>query len=355
MEEALTFKESKIKKTFKRIKIFFVKNRYIWIRIGVSLLTLALTTILLFFLLRQIPGNVVEIYAQQLQVQRGLSYERAYELAVDYLNYDPNENIFKAFLRYIGGLFRGELGQSYINRGVSANTIIAQKLPWTLFVSAASLFIAFFLGTTIGGYVAQKRNGVADKIATGYVAVTGAIPDYLMALLLVTFLAYQWNWFPSQDNYDVFYSTPGFNLRFIGDVLYHAALPIISITIIQTGFWILQMRGSAIGVLGSDYIFAAQARGLSDRTIRRKYMRRNALLPLISMLGVSFGGLFGGSVLLESIFNYPGIGLEVVNRINAKDYVVVQGLVFFSSAMMILVNLIVDLIYPLIDPRVKRQ
>lgn len=355
MEKELSVhKQSKMKKMLSKTLFFFKKNSYIFIRVGVSLLTLMCTTILLFILLRQIPGDVVEIYAQQLQRQQGLPYERAYELAVQYLNYDPNENIFAAFFRYIGGLFRGELGESYINKGVSANTLIAQKLPWTIFISAASLFIAFFVGIGVGGYVSQRRNSISDKVANAYVAVTGAIPDYLLALVLVTFLAYQLNIFPSQDNYDVFYSTPGFNFKFIGDVLYHAALPIVSSAIIQCGFWILQMRGSCIGVLGSDYIFSAYARGISDRTIRRKYMRRNALLPLVSMFGVSFGSLFGGSVLLESIFNYPGIGLEIVNRITMKDYVVVQGLVFFSSAMVIVVNLIVDLIYPLIDPRVRR-
>jgi len=346
-------KQKNFKKLLNKIKVFLIKNKYIWIKIGVSVLTLAITTILLFFLLRQIPGDVVEIYAQTLANQRGLTYDRAYELAVDYLNYDPNENIFAAFFRYIGGLFKGELGESYINKGVSANTIIAQRLPWTLFISSLSLFLSFFIGTVIGGFVAQKRKSLADKIANAYIAVTGAIPDYLMALVLVTFFAYQWGIFPSQDNYDIFASTPGFNLPFIIDVLYHAALPVISATIIQTGYWILQMRGSCIGVLGSDFIFSAAARGISDRTIRKRYMRRNALLPLISILGVCFGGLFGGSILLESIFNYPGIGLEISTRITIKDYVVVQGLVFFSSTMMILINLIVDLIYPFIDPRVK--
>ena len=115
------------------------------------------------------------------------------------------------------------------------------------------------------------------------------------------------------------------------------------------------MRGSCIGVLGEDYILAARARGLSERTIRRKYVNKNALLPLVTMLGISFGALFGGATLMESIFNYPGIGLEISNRIVNKDYMVVQGLIFFSAAMVIIVNLIVDLIYPFIDPRVREK
>ncbi|MGM9813811.1 MAG: ABC transporter permease [Candidatus Enteromonas sp.] len=336
-------------------KRFFSKYSYFFMKIGVSLLTLALTTILLFFLLRLIPGDIIELYALKLQGQQGITYDRAYELAKVLLNFDPNENVFQAFGRYIGGLFRGQLGASYLETGVSANSLIATRLPWTLFICSVSLVISFLLGTFIGTIVAEKRNGIFAKITSGYVALSGSIPDYLLALLLIIVFAYTLDWFPAQNNYDIFSVTPGFNLPFIGDVLYHAFLPILASAIVQTGTWILQMRGSAIGVLGDDFVLAAKARGLRGRTIRRKYLKRNALLPLVTMLGVSFGALFGGSTLMESIFNYPGIGLEISNRIVNKDYMVVQGLIFFSAAMVILVNLVVDIIYPLVDPRVRKS
>ncbi len=344
--------KQKLKKAGLIVWRFIVKNRYFLLKIGISLLTLVLSVILLFFLLRLIPGDIVELYALKLQAQQGITYERAYELAASLLNYDPNENIFKAFFRYLGGLFSGQLGESYLETGVSANSLIATRLPWTLFISSVSLFISFFIGIAVGGFVAQRRNGVANKIASGYIAVTGSIPDYLIALVLVIVFAYMLKWFPAQNNYDIFEVTPGFNLPFIGNVLYHAFLPVLAYTIVQTGNWILHMRGSCIGVLGENYILAA--RGLSERTIRSKYMKKNALLPLVTMFGVSFGALFGGATLMESIFNYPGIGLEISNRIINKDYMVVQGLIFFSAAMVIFVNLVVDLIYPFVDPRVRR-
>ncbi len=345
---------TKLKNGFRLVGRFCVKHRYFFSKIGVSLVTLALSVILLFFLLRQIPGDIVELYALKLQGQQGITYDRAYELASQLLNFDPNENVLQAFVRYVGGLFRGQLGESYLETGVSANTLIATRLPWTLFVSSAALFLSFFIGTAVGGFVAQKRKGAADKIASGYIAISGSIPDYLMALLLVIVFAYQLKWFPAQNNYDIFKVTPGFNLPFILNVLYYAFLPVLSYTLVQTGNWILHMRGSCIGVLGEDYILAARARGLEERTIRKKYMKKNALLPLVTMFGVSFGALFGGATLMESIFNYPGIGLEISNRIVNKDYMVVQGLIFFSAAMVILVNLVVDLIYPLVDPRVRK-
>lgn len=333
---------------------FFGKYRYFFEKLGLSILTLALTIILLFILLRQIPGDILQIYALKLQGQQGITYDRAYELASELLNYDPNENVLSAFGRYIGGLFRGQLGESYLETGVTANSLIRTRLPWTLFVSSVALFLSFFIGKAIGSIAAQKRGRTVDKLASGYIAISGSIPDYLVALLLVILFAYRLKWFPAQNNYNAFEVTPGFNFPFLLNVLYYAFLPILAYTIVQTGNWILHMRGSCISVLGEDYILAARARGLSERTVRNKYLRKNALLPLVTQLGVSFGALFGGATLMESIFNYPGIGLEISSRVITKDYMVVQGLIFFSAAMVILINLIVDLIYPLVDPRVRR-
>lgn len=338
----------------KAVAGFFGKYRYFFEKLGLSILTLALTIILLFILLRQIPGDILQIYALKLQGQQGITYDRAYELASELLNYDPNENVLSAFGRYIGGLFRGQLGESYLETGVTANSLIRTRLPWTLFVSSVALFLSFFIGKAIGSIAAQKRGRTVDKLASGYIAISGSIPDYLVALLLVILFAYRLKWFPAQNNYNAFEVTPGFNFPFLLNVLYYAFLPILAYTIVQTGNWILHMRGSCISVLGEDYILAARARGLSERIVRNKYLRKNALLPLVTQLGVSFGALFGGATLMESIFNYPGIGLEISSRVITKDYMVVQGLIFFSAAMVILINLIVDLIYPLVDPRVRR-
>lgn len=340
---------------WKVVVAFLKKYRYFFEKLGVSLLTLALSTILLFFILRLIPGDIVELYALKLQNQQGITFDRAYELAIQLLHYNPDENVFVAFFRYLGGLFQGKLGDSYLETGVSANSLIATRLPWTLFISSVALFISFFVGILIGGYIAVHRNGVASKIASGYIAISGSIPDYLFALLFVIIFGFTLKWFPTQNNYDAFTTTPGFNFPFILSVLHHAFLPILSYSVVSIGSWILHMRGSAIGVLGEDYILAARARGLPERTIRSKYVRKNALLPLITMLGISFGSLFGGATLMESIFNYPGIGLEISNRIISKDYLVVQGLIFFSAFMVIIINLVVDLLYPFIDPRVREK
>ncbi len=356
MGNSETFEEkTPFAKLLRVVQAFFVKHHYILSKIAMSIVTMLLTMVMIFFLLRMIPGDPVYQYAIGIQQQRRITFEEAYKVAVQMLHYDPNENILRAFLRYFSGLIQGDLGHSIIETNVSANSLIRTRLPWTLFLSSCALFISFFVGITVGGYVAQHRKGLANKAASVYIALSGSIPDYLMALLLVINLAYKYKLFPAQYNYDAFSVTPGFNLPFIRDVLWHGCLPILAYSLVNTGNWIMQMRGSCIGVLGEDYILAAKARGLSSRTIRSRYMKKNALLPLVTSLGMAFGGLFGGAVLMESIFNYPGLGLEISGRILSKDYMVVQGLIFFSGFMVILVNLLVEMIYPWIDPRVRRE
>lgn len=346
---------TRIKKGLNLVRSFIIKHNYVFTKVGMSILTLLLSMAILFVLLRMIPGDVVRQYALNLQNQRGITYEQAYDLAVTMLHYDPNESIPRAFIRYFSGLAMGDLGRSITEKTVSANSLIATRLPWTLFLSCCALFISFFVGTAIGGFVAQRRDGIVNKLVSAYVSLSSSIPDYLVALLLVILFAYRLKWFPAQNNYDAFSVVPGFNLPFIIDVMKHGVLPISASVLAHTGGWIMQMRGSCIGVLGEDYILAAKARGLSSRTIRRRYMKRNAMLPLVTSLGMSFGGLFGGAVLMESIFNYPGVGLEITNRIISKDYMVVQGLIFFAAFMVVMVNLIVELIYPRFDPRVRRE
>ena len=343
-----------VKKVFLLIGKFFYRYRYFWNKLGVALITLALTTVLIFFILRLTPGDIVHNYAMSLASQRNVTYEEGYRLAVMLLNYDPNEPIFSQFFRYVKGLMEGNLGQSLYAEGITANLLIKQRLPWTLFISSVALFISFLLGSFLGSFIARKRSGVREGVITSYIVVSNAIPDYLMGLLLVILFAYETPIFPAQGNYDIAY-TPGWNLPFIGNVLYHAFLPILAYVFVQTGGWAMAMRGSAVGVLGEDYINAARARGLPEGLITKKYLKRNALLPLITSLALSFAGLFGGSVLMESVFNYPGIGMELSARIGSRDYFVVQGILFFTSSVVIFVNLITDSIYSIIDPRVRRS
>ncbi|CDR30217.1 Glutathione transport system permease protein gsiC [Acholeplasma oculi] len=337
-----------------KIANFLYKYRFLFVKVGVALITVFLATILIFFVLRLIPGDIVHNYALNLASQRNIPYEEARRLAVMMLNYDPNENIFLQFARYFGGIMRGELGRSLYTEAITANLIIKNLLPWTLFIASVSLLISFLIGTKMGASMARKRDGKKHKVYFSFIVVSTSIPDYLIGLLLVSIFAYRFGLFPPSGNYDIKFD-PGLNIGFILSVLHHAFLPVLAYVISQIGSWAMLMRGSAIGVLGEDYIMAARARGVSEKVIAKKYLHKNALLPLITSMAVSFGILFGGAPLMESIFNYPGIGSELSARIGSRDFFVVQGILFFTSVMVIIVNLIADSIYSFIDPRIRRD
>ena len=336
-----------------KIKSFFYKTKYFWTKLLVTLLTLFIVATLSFVLIKSLPGDVVHNYAVNLQNTLKVSYEEAYETATRLLNYDPDENIAAAFVRYLGGLFRGNLGQSMYMDNVTANTIIRDYLPWTLLVSSISLFFSFLIGTAMGVRMARSRNGATDTVCTGIITVTSSIPDYLLGVILLMFFGSVLGIFPTYGAYDL--AVKGDIWKFILSVLHHAALPIITYTISQIGGWALMAKGSAVSVLGDDYVNAAVMRGLPPRLIERKYLKRNAMLPLVTSLVISLAYLFGGSAVMESVFAYPGIGRAFTTYIGKRDYFVIQGLFLFLSFFIIIANLVADVLCGLLDPRIRER
>lgn len=352
--EEVAKKESKfiifLNKTWKVIFNFLYKNRYFFKRLGFALITILFAIMLTFLVLTLTPNDAIDEYAQYLVDSRRIPLDEARELAVQILGYDPDENVFVQLFRYIGNLFQGNLGQSLRYPNVTANTVIAQFLPYTLFISSIALFISFFLGIFMGSNMVWKKNKAKEVSMTSYIVVSSAIPDYLWGLLLLFIFGCSLGWFPLTGARDPSNGLPAFV-----DLLWHAFLPILALVIVQTGNWALMMRGSSVSILGEDYINAARARGIPNRIIVKKYLRRNAMLPLVTSIAISFAQLFGGSTLIESVFNYPGIGLQLAQYIGARDYFVVVGLLFFTSFIIIIANLIADSVYSLIDPRVRRD
>jgi len=339
--------------TFFKIKVFFYKTKYFWTKFLLTLLTLFLTIIFSFALIKALPGDVVHNYALSLQNSLKISYEEAYKQATMMLNYDPQEGLFSSFFSYLKGLLRGNLGQSIYQDDVSTNSIIKQYLPWTLLISAVSLLLSFFIGTRIGIRMARNRDGVSDTIYSSVITVTSSIPDYLLGIILLMTLGSNLGWFPTYGAYDL--STMDEPFAYFLSILHHAALPIITYTIAQVGGWALQSKGSAVAVLGEDYVNAAMIRGVPKRVIERKYLRKNAMLPLITSLVISFAYLFGGSSVMESVFAYPGLGKAFTQYIGKRDYFVIQGLFVFLSFLIIVSNLIADFLCGLLDPRVRTR
>ncbi len=322
-------------------------------RLGLALLTIVVVSVITFIVIQNVPGDPIYEWAMELVQTSGLDFETAYKIAAQMYGYDPNEPLFHRFVTYVKRLLRGNLGYSMIYRA-SVNEIIAKALPWTVFVVSISLLLSFSLGVILGTAIAWKRRSLLDPLVTGYASFTAATPDYVTAMLLLLFLAIRLKWFPTRGAYDIGIE-PGFSLRFIGNVLHHAALPILSYTLEAVGGWALAMKGAAVSVLGEDYIMAAKARGLRDRRIVTAYLARNSILPLITGLAISFGGMFGGSILIETIFNYPGMGWFFSQALMRKDYGMMQGLFLLTITATILANLLADLLYAKLDPRVRLE
>jgi len=322
-------------------------------RAGLALMTIVVVAIVAFLIIQNAPGDPLYEWAMDMVQTSGLDFETAYRIAAQMYGYDPHESLLHRLGVYLGRLLRGDLGYSMIYR-VSVNKIIAKALPWTAFVVSVALLLSFFIGVALGTGIAWKRRSLLDPVVTGYASLTAATPDYVTAMLLLLFFAIRLRWFPSKGAYDIGL-TPGFNMQFISNVLYHAALPILSYTLEGIGGWALAMKGSAISVLGEDYIVAAKARGLRDRRILVSYLARNSILPLITALAISFGGMFGGSILIETIFNYPGMGWFFSQALMRKDYGMLQGLFLLTITATILANFLADILYTRLDPRVRLE
>jgi len=325
-----------------------------WVRrILLVVLTIFFAMTVTFVVIRMMPGNPVETLAMDMVRNQGVNYDEAYARAKSMLNYDPDIPLTQQYVRYVSGLLKGNLGESMsFKRPVTE--VIAGALPWTLLLLSVSLLISFVIGIFIGMYVAWKRNTIVDPIVSIYASIAGSIPDYIVGLLLILLFAVNLHWLPNRGPYDPSV-TPGFNWPYISSVAEHAILPISAYIITGLGAWALAMKGNAISVLGEDYITAARARGLPQRRIITTYVGRNAILPLITNLAISFGMMFGGSPLIENIFVYPGVGYFLNQAVSRRDFTLMQGMFLMITVAVVLANLVAEILYSVLDPRIRQE
>jgi peptide/nickel transport system permease protein len=321
-------------------------------RTGLAILTILATSLLTFCLLRAMPGDIFYTMARDLSREQSIPLENAYVQVIQRYNYDPDEPLVNQLERYYGALLQGNLGTSMVFQSKTVNDIIAYALPWTLFITCLGLSITFVLGITLGSLMVWHRKGFLNAFLTTICTVTSAIPVFVWAFLLMVLFVFQLGWFPINGSYDIAYP-PGFNLPFLSSVLYHAVLPVMTYVLTMMGMWALQMKSSGISVMGEDYITAAYARGLSSSVIRKRYMMRNAMLPVITMLAVTFAMMISTGSFVETTYTYPGMGRQLTTASGNRDYTVMQGLLLVMSMCTILANLITDFIYLKLDPRIK--
>ena len=320
-----------------------------------GLLTIWAVTTFTFFLIRLMPGNPLDIKIDQLQRQQNISYDDARSRAASLFGFDPDKPVGEQYVDYIGKMLHGDLGLSITSPGVKVTDQIIQYLPWTLFSVGLGLLISFTLGVGLGLAMAYWRGGILDNTVTVISSILYGIPDYIIPLLLIIVVGIQWGWFsPGAMRGGVDPSIkPAFTLEYIGSILKFALLPILTYVLSSVGGWILSMKSSTLSTLGEDYINVAKARGLSERRILTGYVGRNALLPLVTRLAISIGFVVGGSVIVEELFQYPGIGRNLLRAINARDYTTMQGMFLVITIAVVVSNVLADLLFGVLDPRVR--
>lgn len=322
-------------------------------KLATCILTMIVSLLLIFFVIQSMPGDPVKTLAQDYIRTGQMTYDQAYNKAKLALNYDPDEPVLNRFVTYVKGIATGNLGQS-MSFKESVSTIVLEALPWTLLVCSISLFLSFTVGVILGIYVAWKRSKLLDGILTGYQAILGSIPDYIVAYLLVLLFSLTLGLFPSKGAYSSTV-TPGFNLEFIISVLKHASLPILAYFLTTLAGWIMGMKANCLSVLGEDYINYAKARGISNKRIIFSYLGRNAMLPMVTSVAISFGMMFGGSPLIENLFVYPGVGYYLTTAISRRDYPLMQGMFLMIIVMVLLSGVFAEFLNTRLNPRLREK
>jgi peptide/nickel transport system permease protein len=328
-------------------------KRYLLQRAALALGVVFVVISISFFMIRLMPGSPMLALEQRLELQGGLTLQQIQAKVAAIYAITPKAPIWQQYLSYIANALRGNLGQSISSPGESVGHIIASALPWTVFVVAVATLLSFLIGIAVGAFMAAAGDRGWGKVVTLVSSFLAAVPNYLVAIALLYFLADVHHLFPLGGAFSAG-DTPGLNLNFIGSALDHAVLPVAAYVITSFGGWALAMKGSAVPVLGEDYVRAAQARGLTPRRITRSYVGRNSMLPMVTSLALSLGFMFGGSVFIETYFTYPGMGYYLVQAVNARDYTLMMGCFVLITISVVVSNMLVDVLYPLVDPRIAR-
>jgi peptide/nickel transport system permease protein len=265
-----------------------------------------------------------------------------------------DEPIWEAYPKYLGDVLTGDFGltRQSTAQAVPVSEIIGQTLPWSIFLVGTGFLLAFLVGTIFGMFAAWRRGGFVDNVVTPVLMALQSFPAFFLSLLAVYFLGLKAGWFPIQHAYDND-TTIGFTWHFLSDAFRHAQLPLLVIVAISAGGWLLGMRNVMINTISEEYITMARAKGLRDRRVMTRYAARNAILPPLTGFAAFFASAVGGLILVEYVFSYPGVGLTIQQAALGHDYPLLQALLLLLSFCVLAANLIMDLVYVALDPRVR--
>ncbi|TMR92966.1 ABC transporter permease [Nonomuraea basaltis] len=303
-----------------------------------------------FFIVRSIPGDPVAAHVQKL-IEQGMAPEAAEQATRVLYGFQPKGSLWEQYVDYMVGLPTFDLGQSITHAGAPVTQVLGEAAKWTVLPVLAGTLLSFLVGIILGVYAAIKRSGKLGDVLAVSGSLLHGVPQYVLGLLLTAIFATLIPILPAEGPVDILYE-PGFNAGYLGSLAGHAVLPVATYALSAYGGWILAMKSSVVTVLGDDFILAAELRGMK-RSIIFRYIARNAILPLFTILALSMGLLLGGAVFIERIFNYPGLGLLLLESITMRDYALMGGAFLLITVAIIVANILADLFYSVIDPRVR--
>lgn len=326
--------------------------RYVLRKVVLFAITLWAAITLNFILPRLMPGSPVDAALAKL-AQSGQPITNAERHAVQVQLGVPDASLPRQYAEYWASIVRLKFGTSYSFPTETVAQTIGKALPWTLVLVGTTTVIAFIIGTLLGVYAGWRRGTAADTSVTLGATFFAAFPPFWLALLLLYLCAFKYGWFPIKGGYSEG-ATPNLSLSFLGDAVRHSVLPGLTLAVTTLSGWVFGMRNNMINTLGEDYVTFAEANGLRSRTVALLYAARNALLPNVTAFGLSLGAVVGGSVLVEGVFSYPGLGNLLYVAVSNHDFPLMQALFLVITVSMLVTIFVVDLLYVRLDPRVRR-
>jgi peptide/nickel transport system permease protein len=312
----------------------------------VFVLTLWAALTINFIIPRVMPGNEATAVLSTL---RGVNPAALHALEIQF-GVNVHQNVLVSYFEYLKNCFTGQFGVTA--QGVPVMSEILSKLPWTLGLVGVTTVIAFVVGTVAGIASAWRRGGRLDAILPPTLFIVSTIPVFFVGLLLIYVFAVKLNWLPLSGNYSIG-ATPTFSLSFIWDVLKHAILPAVSLTIVTAGLWVYSMRNNMVTTISEDYVKTGRAKGLADRRVMYDYAARNAILPNLTGFAMQLGYVLGGAIVIEYLFSYPGLGYLFYTATTDHDLPLMQGLFLFYTLAVLICVLIADLLTAVLDPRTR--
>jgi peptide/nickel transport system permease protein len=322
-------------------------------RLGVYLLAAWVALTVSFLLPRVVPGDPVAGAVARAS-QSGNCNTQCVIAVEEQLGFNVHLSLWDQYTRYLGNLAHGDLGQSW-SENAPVGSLILSYLPWTLALLTVATVLSFVAGSTLGTWLAWRRGTWTDWVMPA-ATFFQAVPYFFLALVVVLIFGQtgtMLRWFPSLFGYDIFTVNPGPNLPYIQSVIGHAILPIATVFLASLAGFTLSMRNQVISTMDDDFVLVAQAKGLPTRRVIW-YAARNALLPVVSNFTIAISLVVGGQILVEIVFNYPGIGFHLFDALSKLDYSLVQGIFLVITLVVLAANLLADVVYVMIDPRARQ-